>query len=426
MLINELLNEDLGTLQQLNVGPLINILKQGGGHRSKGRHGVTYDNTREIGGKFAMQSVQNTSKVSEPILLKAGQGIKTLRKAFLDADKGNETTAAFALYVDNQAIAFGTFTYENLRGGARTGLFAYDLTPLADEINKADDEKHAAEPKYYRDEGRPRKPSDISSYHEKERHRGYNEPKDTVLKPHRYQGHTISTGELGMFITKIEGIIAKTGGTLTARLVMNDKTAQLKRNSRYSNKEVNNFGVDLKRRLAIYKNSKKPTVETIQQFIAYSLAHPGKNVQFAGHTYRLVAEHYDKIDPVALLKGQSFTTTYRCIDPDSYENLKLIYRFEQSTNQLIPIKAEWSDATGAKSKSQEAVLDAKGFVKAEFGSKALDKETVIKSLLERMTNTYYSKAMNLSLALINSGYDWPELKTIYKSAKNEVDSNRGR
>jgi hypothetical protein len=426
MLMNELLNEDLGTLQQLNVGPLINVLKQGGGYHSKGRGGRSHEHTGEIGGKFAGQTIQNTSVVTAPIALKSGEGFKSLRKAFLDAGKGEYTPEAFALYVDDQAIAFGMFNYDDLRGSSKAGLFAYDLTPLADAINQADDEAHAARPKYYHNDGQPRSPSDISSYHEKERYRGYHDDKEKVLTPQRFQGKTITTNQLGTFITKIEGILTKTGGKLTAKLVMADKKAGAKRMSRFSYKEVKDAGEDLKKRLSIYKNSKKPTVDTIVKFIAYSLAHPGKRVQFAGRTYQLTAETYDKIDPIALLRGQSFNTRYKSADPGSYESLTLTYRFDQPTNQLIPVKAEWSDNTNpAKAKKQEAVLDAKGYVKSILGNKVLDKDTVVKSLLEKMKTTQYTSVMNLSKALIDIGYDWPELNTIYNSAKNEADSGRG-
>ncbi len=416
MLIGEILFEDLGTLQQLNVGPLINVLKQDNGYRGK---------AGTVKSRFINNQISNTSVVTEPILLK--QGFKTLRKAFLDLGKGTEIPQAFALYLNNEAVAFGTFDYDDLRGGSRTGKFAYDLTPVADVINQMDDEAHAAIPKYDYSRDQPRQPSNISSYSEEEPYyTPFDRDKTTVSKPRKYQGKIISTNELSTFINRLETIIEKTGAKLTARIVMSDKKAQAKSRSRYSNKEVKDAAEDLKKRLSIYKNSKKPTVNTIEQFIEYSLKHPGKNVQFAGHTYKLTATSYDKINPVELLKGRSFTTRYSCIDPGSYESLNLTYKFDRETNQLIPVKAEWKDGRDkANFRSQEAVLDPKGYAKVELGNIPFNKEEIVKTLLEKMKNQYYNKVMNISYALMNAGYDWPELQSIYNSAKNEVQAKRG-
>src|SRR5271154_6472566 len=137
MLVSELLYEStlfekLGSLTDLKVGSMINILKQSGhmgsgsGRRASGPH------TSHIGNKFGADHTRSdigaNSQIIDVGVLK--DGIKGLRQAF----KKHESAKAFALYVGGKAVAFGTFDAHALGGQARGGIFAYDLTPLESEV----------------------------------------------------------------------------------------------------------------------------------------------------------------------------------------------------------------------------------------------------------------------------------------------------
>ena len=111
--------EDLGNLAQLDVGPLINVLKQSGGHnvgsgRSIGHVEKTFHREWDmpIGSNSPIVDIGNLK-----------DGIKTLRKAF----KTYETAVAFAVYIGGKAAMFGTSDSYTLAGGSRVSKLAYDF-----------------------------------------------------------------------------------------------------------------------------------------------------------------------------------------------------------------------------------------------------------------------------------------------------------
>ena len=435
MLIYEILNEDLGNLAQLNAGSLINILKQTGG--SSVRRGNNHIYTGKIEKKFQGRygpatEIGSTSVVTDFIPLK--DGFKTLRLAFKKGEDTGNDPRAFAIYINQQCVAVGAFDYDSMRSINKIGRAAYDFSAFAAEIKKADDEENAKKQPW-----RVKSETGVTSYHEKEpsihKYGKSDEEYAAALEkakknPDRYQGAVMSTGAFIQLMDKIEKVAGMVGGKISAKLVYIDKGAQEKRKQRYSNKpedfSVKDFAADLKTRLAVYKNSKKPSVDTIEQFIEASLKYPGKSVQFAGSTYNLTAGSYDKIDPIALLRGQSFKTKYNAIDPGTHNSLYLTYSFDKDTNQLIPIKAEWSDEREEDygSRSKEAVLDAKGYLRAELGTTKLDKASVIKALLEKFKAGYHKKVLVLIDALKKFGADWPELDAIIKSANAEIEAKK--
>ena len=439
MLIYEILNEDLGNLAQLNAGPLINVLKQTGGvSHNRGGRGDTV-RTGKIEPKFVGSYggptiIGSTSEVTDFIPLK--DGFKTLRLAMKKADDAGNDPKAFALYINQQCVAVGVFEYETLRGGSRVGKLAYDLSAFAEQIKKADDEENAKRPSYY-----SKTSTKLTTYHEKEPHvwkYDYKTPEALAAAelrakthPERYQGEATTTDGFAQILDRIQTVATLVGGKIFAKLVYIDKGAQTKRRERSSNKppdfSTKDFAADLKVRLARYKNSKKPSVDTIEQFIEMSLQNPGKSVQFAGSTYRLTASSYDKIDPVALLRGQAFKTKYDAIDPGNHNTLYLTYSFDKDTNQLLPIKAEWSDPReeNYSNRSKEAVLDAKGYLRAELGTTKLDKENVIKALLVKFKASEFKKVLNLISGLKKFGATWPELDAITKSANAELEAKKG-
>ena len=444
MLIYDLLMEDLGNLAQLKVGPMIDILKQPhitGGHGRRGRPHIS-----SITRKFSDYSTPLgfSSEISDFIPLK--DGFKSLRDEFKKATNSNKVPVGFALYVDQKAIAFAVTDYEQLRGGSRISKMAYDFTPFEAIIRRKEDEAHAARPKYFRDNGVPnreRLKTDKEEmpyfYKDYDKSDEENAAEEAKLKPKQYRGDVFTTDSINGIFKKIQEYVAELGGKLSIKLVFRDVKSDLKRRTRYSNPPLDRFDKsegygsetiafkDLKRRLAIYKNQKKPTVDSIEQFIKVSLTHPGQTVRFDGLTYKLTASTYDKIDPLHLLRGATFTTRYTSIDPDQgyADNITLTYRFEQESNQLIPIKAEWRerDANGVNT-SKLAVLDPVGYTKAELNIRTMKKDEVIKGLLTKMRDQKFEQALGITQGLIKMGIDWPELATIEKSAQHELDKTK--
>jgi len=400
--------EDLGNLAQLNAGPLINVLKQypgpsGIGHVEKAFH-REWD--MAIGSNSPILDIGNLK-----------DGIKTLRKAF----KTHEAAAAFVVYIGGKAAMFGTTDSYTLAGGSREGRLAYDLRPWEAAVKAAHEREHGTKPSW----SRPSTPA-LSTAKDVES-RNYSHPEDKwnnpVMVTRHYAGDMVSTGTLSGLFTIMQNIAKDTGEPLTGKLVLRDMKARETRRARQLTRQEINAGVkDLKTRLAIYKNSKKPSVDTVEDFIAMSLNKPGSIVQFAGRPYRLTASTYDKIDPLSLLKGKSFTTRYATNEPGGYNSMELTYRFDADTNQLLPISATWSDNTDPnKPRSQTAVLDPKGYLQNALGIKKLDKTYVIPKLLEKIKNQQFKDALLYATALEKLGIAWPEISLIKDSAQHEVD-----
>jgi hypothetical protein len=266
----------------------------------------------------------------------------------------------------------------------------------------------------------------LSTAHDTES-RNYSHPDDNYNTPqyvtHHYAGDMVSTSSLSALFTIMQHIAKDTGEPLTGKLVLRDMTARETRRVRQLSRQEIKYGVkELKTRLAIYKNSKKPNVDNIEDFIAVSLKKPGSVVQFAGRSYKLSASTYDKIDPLSLLNGKSFTTRYATNDPGGYNHVELTYRFDADTNQLSPISATWSDNTNPdKTRSQTAVLEPKGYLLNALGVKKLDKPYVIPKLLEKIKTQRFEDALLYATALEKLGLNWPEIKLVKDSAQHEVD-----
>jgi hypothetical protein len=431
MLIRELIMEDLGTLASLNVGPLINILKQEG-HAST-RKGRDYVHTGPVGKKFSYSFYIGAGSVVTDFI-PLPKGIASLRKAYKIAEEAGNNPRAFALYINQQAVAMGIYDYDDLRGSSRYGKLAYDLTPFAEDIAQIDAEANKNRPSYnyqqqtkvtsYRKE--PPSEYDIPRYYDKSK-----EERAAALakmKPKIYQGQIASTSEAIQIIETIESIAKKIGGKLSAKLVYINKVAQeIRRKRQYSRAEIKDFKEDLKKRLIFYKNSKKPTANTIHEFLDMILKGKAKAIQFAGITYNVTPSTLEsKIDPLSILRGATFNIGYHSQDPGVYDSLYVTYSYDSETNLLLPIKARWTDKnkTEYSEKSQEAILDAKGYLRDELGTRTLEKGSVIKGLIQQIRGGYYKKTINLISALKQYGIDWPELDTILRSATAELANKK--
>lgn len=389
------LTEDLGNLAKLNAGPLINVLKQTGYFSGRTRTRSNYSsNVSAIRNKFQSHGIGSTSEIVDLGVLK--QGMKSLRKGFKD----NDSAKAFVAYIGGQAVMFAITDAHDLAGSSRESIAAYNLTKWKDLI----DQMYASQ---------YRKPSiDSSRTEEPSRY------DDRPDKPRRYTGQVVDTAAITALITLMQEISNQTGEPLTAKLVMGDTVGETKRRKRFSNKEISAGAKDLKTRLAYYKNSKKPTVGSVKEFIAMSLKNPGATVQFAGITYSLKSSSYDKIDPTSLLRGIPFSVSYKSVDPGVYESLYITYKFDAETNQLLPIKATFRDKRFSDylSQQQEEILDPKLYLIHSLKTRKLDdKNEVMPKLLTAVKSQQYNEVERLMKSLEQLGMDWPEFAAIRKS-----------
>ena len=103
---------------------------------------------------------------------------------------------------------------------------------------------------------------------------------------------------------------------------------------------------DLRVRLKKFKLAKKPTVDTIHDFINETKRKVLKVVQFDGRSWNTIPEKTwdsDKIDPLALLEGKPFKLRYTTQDPGEYDSIYITYKFDPKTNMIMPVHAEWND-----------------------------------------------------------------------------------
>lgn len=390
MIVNDILHEDLGTLTQLGVGPLINMIKQPVRYR---RRRDDDPEMYEIGKKFQTYEIGNTSEIRDVGVIK--QGIKDIRKAF----KSNEDAQGFALYIGGHPVMFAITDAYQLAGGSRSNRVAYDLRKYTDILDRLYADKY-------------NKP-DYTTIINKEP-----DYFSQVKIPRPFAGTVLSTYYMSTIIDLIQQIATELKQNVTAKLVMKDVKAFAKRIQRYKNKEIQDGAKDLKTRLAIYKNSKRPSVDTIEAFIDMSIKNPGKTVQFAGYTYKLVKKQFDKVDPVKLLSGEPFDIYYSAIDPGTYDNVTVKYRYEKENNQLIPIKAIWRDKE--LHTQQTAILDVLGYLKSYLKLHKLDQNTVIDALMQEFEANRLNHLLDMINAIKKAGYAWPELGVLEKSAQTAL------
>jgi hypothetical protein len=407
------LEEDLGNLAQLNLGPMINLLKQSysrGGNRSTPHIG---HNQR----RFAYTEIGSKSKVLDIGTIKKDT-MKTIRAFY---KKSNENIQGFALYIGGTPVLFALADDYTLAGGSRVSRVAYDLTPFEQEFRAHIDAT------YDRWSSKP----GVKTGREREE-RNYGHPDDRWDNPitvtQRYTGDVTATGDLSKMVANIEAVANAVGQPLTAKAVTGDTESMGQRNQRYQNKpaprirDAYEMKRDLDVRLKRFKNAKRPSAATIEEFIAFTLNGAAKVVNFAGHPYQMISTSYDKIEPQGLLSGKPFKASYRSNDPEAYQTVEITYMFDRATNMLNPIKAEWkesADAKGYGGKSQMAVLDVKGYLRSELKIPRLDKERVIPALLSMYKSspgeTTFTRILSIIKALRKAGEDWPELTAIEKS-----------
>ena len=402
-------NEDLGNLAQLKLGNLANLLKQ--------------DRHTGIGNKFtktAYYGPGNTSEIIDAGVLK--NGIQGLRKAYRSAQGENDPIVAFAVYLNNKAVAFGLYDADKLAGKTREGEFAYDLSGFEAQIDAAHEKENEGVPQWRQS----RKIEPTSSYDKKDYHypRGYNHDREDIIR--KFVGSTESTGEMAAFLAKLDQIAELIGGTLTLKLVTADraghKRGQERRNAAITKDEYLDAAEDLKRRLARYKNAKRPTAESIHKFLEMATKGAASVVNFGGNAWSTKPGngYGNTLDPVSLLNGKPFVVEYSTAEPGSYATLKISYRYDKRDNTIRPWQAQWSTKDH---KSKVEVMDPEYWVQSTLNVPNLEKPTVIKQMLTRIKespNDSTFGTIEKSIGAMRAmGEDWPEFGIIEKSIAAE-------
>lgn len=395
------LDEKLGNLAQLNAGKLINMLRQPYGSRAEGR-------------RFSDAQIGHDSEIID--IGSVEGGLPVLRKAFLNAQKKypDKYAVAFALYMDDKAVAFGKYDYDKLRGQTREGIFAYDLAPFKDQIESIYKAKQEAEPENWR---RQRiSPPTMTSY--TERGTWYDDGKMS-----KFTGMEMSTGALADKMTRFAELAKELGVSFTGKLVFSDKAGDEKRTARrrLSREDIMFGGEDITKRLQKYKLSKKPTVNTIEEFIALVNAAKKEvdSVQFAGRTYSTEPSARSNINPRDMMAGNPFDIEYKSVDPGYWSELKVTYVFDPASRTINPVYATWY---GEGHDRQTGILNAEAFVKSQLpqGIDTTDKTKVIPELLTLIKANNFTQVKNMLIGLKQAGRDWPELAVIQRSVDAEL------
>jgi hypothetical protein len=227
MRYNEIISEDIGNLAQLNVGSMINVLKQDWYSTKRGSE------VRPDGKKFTQQDARHVNAESEIVdggII--GATVADLRKAYRKAEAATgREVQAFALYIQGTAVAFGVYNLYTLGGTSREGKIAYDMTAFKDVLMKDYEDRQAAEPNSY-NRNRISKPNLTSNSEEPAR------SWDTDKTPRKFTGKLKSTASLNDVFSQIDKLSFMVGQPVTCKLVVAGEDTGKKRTLRYSQKQI--------------------------------------------------------------------------------------------------------------------------------------------------------------------------------------------
>lgn len=396
MKINEILTEDLGNLHQLKVGPMINLLKQ----NTRGNAEIDKKFNSGYTSGWNGGIVGPDSEVVDMGALKGG--ISGIRKAFrATEDKG---PLGFAVYLNGKAVIFCMTGDYQLAGSSRSMAVAYDLTGYEAEVKAISHYGSGITG-----------PTSVRTITGTDWDYKSGSSIDVIRN---YAGTEMQTGELKNLLGVIDEIGKKEGVPVTFKMVFKDVKAgerKKERQDRISREQLKTGVEELKVRLAKFKLSKKPTVNTIQEFIQQIFKNPGKVIQFSGRSFKLLHEEgYQKTAQSAILTGKPFTIHYKCVDPGAYDSMEIQYVFDSSTMSIKPTVAKWSDSTR---KFHEEYVDPHAYAKTlNNGLRDLNnKESVIKTILTFIKADQIADAEKAVKLVRTAGNTWPELDIIEKS-----------
>jgi hypothetical protein len=384
------IKEHIGTLAQLNLGPMINLLRQ--------------SETRiEPGKKFSYYNIGSESKIADGGNLKGG--IKGLRSAYRALEAEGNSPIAFAVYIGNTAVAFGIFDESNLAHVMRKGLMSWDLSSFKEPLEVFPTSKSLKQAK-----------------------------KSWEKELTTYYGRVVKTEELKRFLERVDQIAKANNLPLTFKIVLADKSRQQKRIARQNNPvipiEKSNFydlQRDLKRRLQAYKLSKNPEVNTAQELIELikKVDNATKKIRFGGFTYNLKG-HEGEIKIADLLRGDLFYSTYRPEDIDWYsKKLEIGWQFDLKTRTIDPVVVKYSRKGDNKFRPYVVVLDNEKYLSSLTDWNYRNKKEVIPYLLEMLKNKYnYFDLLELIKSLKQVNPNWTELDTIEAVVRKELSNEK--
>jgi hypothetical protein len=413
---NGLLTEALGNLEQLDAAPLIALLRQDldTGYRRKSRNNAYL---RRPNKKWQDINIGSTSPIIDGGVLK--KGIATLRKLYREYPD----TRAFALYVGSTAVVFGVYDAQDISGRQRIGKVAYDLTPFKQQIEQIDAARNADKP-------------DWSKTTTKITTLGQRSPTDWETrrgeKGERYIGIIKTVDQLGEMIDTLSEIGKMVGDSVKAKLVLQDKEAITKRQSRdadprdtrksrpralqgnqFTKSDIRQGRRDLLQRLEKYRLNKAPTIDNIEDFVKQTLENPGVTVTFGGLSYKLNVSGWDRLEKQELFSGKPFNVRYGTVTPGADGSVIITFVFDAARRMLVPVTATWTDKSD--NVEQTAVLDQGALTRSKLNVRSMDKQYVLQKLLVLAKTGKRDDALDLINSMIELGHEWPELKNIKTS-----------
>jgi len=419
----QLLNEDWENLAQLNLGPMMDILKQGFGYGNEAGIG------KKINSGFVWKGITSTSEIVDLGVIKSG--LKDIRAAFRKYESPD--ACAFTVYIAGNPIMVVITDQYHLVGGSRDAKMAYDLSnykPVINEIEKEVDNWK----KFNRT---------IKTEEEKELH-GYfdGEYKKQLV---RTVGIDTTTDTVSYIMAMVMSIAKHISQPVTAKVVLRDHVARDKRQARsLTRNQIAQGTKELKERLLAYKISKQPTANTIKEFIEWCNRSGTNVVTFAGVAYKMTpTEPYyssNKLTPLQIMQGTPFEIKYESATGGYSSYMLITYRYVANgdgTGGMIPVYAKWTNQEGNKAFSQEAALDAYWYFNNRFKKTdviaaiaAIGKDTnlvdddktvepLMRHALGLIKDKKYMDAMTFIEALQSIGINFTDLDAAYNIAKGK-------
>lgn len=396
------LNEHLGNLSKLNLGWMAGVFNQA--HSSApGRRG--YSRVTNPRNSFQNYNLGSNSEIIDLPLKKNTDLFKSLRKSL----KEHEGAIGFAVYINDIAVLVATMDYSDLRKPSSVGVSAYDLRPWQEIVDRIYEKEIESLPAYRY------KPEKIKPTSQSIGKKGYDSDAPDIT----LAGKLTSPAELNKILEIIESISNETSSVVSFKLIMTDTKMHDIRNQRYRRGkpgDILEVGEDISTRLKKYKNSKKPTVDNVREFIELALRKETGTVQFAGSAYTLKPTSMSSaLDPIKLMKGHSFTIYYQSVDPGSYNSISLEYAYNPTTRQIDVIQATYYDKTSEKASSVTEIINSDAWIAKNFRNLDIDDETaVMKTILSdiKQRGSVSSNIRLLIQALEKSGRNYEDLQAV--------------
>jgi len=420
----QLLNEDWENLAQLNLGAMMDILKQGFGYGNDSGIG------KKINAGFVWKGITSTSEIVDLGVIKSG--LKDIRAAFRKYESPD--ACAFTIYISGNPVMVVITDQYHLAGASREAKMAYDLSNYKVVIDEI--EQEVANWQRFTNK------NNIKTEEEKEIH-GYfdGEYKKQLV---RTVGINTTTETVSYIMAMVMSIAKHLKQPVTAKIVLRDHTARDKRQARsLTRTQIAQGTKELKERLLAYKISKQPTANTIKEFIEWCNRSGTNVVTFAGVAYKMTPTESwggNKISPLQVMQGVPFEIKYDSVDRGYSRYMTITYRYVsngESGGGMVPIYARWTNEEGSKVFSQEAALDAYWYFNNRFKKtdvvtaiaaigkdpNLVDDDKTVEPLMRHalglIKDKKYSEALTFIEALQSIDINFSDLDAAYSIAKSK-------